>query len=380
MDPRERVSRILNHKKADKVPIDFGGTIVTSIEYNAYLKLKNYLKEKNILSCPERQVETFDYTMGTVFPYEKIMELFKSDFRRVGLRNIKPIISDNVYTDGFGIKYKKAIPHEYFDVIHSPLANMSVEDLYDYTWPNPNREILYEGIKEKARDLFENTKYCIIADFGVPGFYETSQKLRGYEQFAVDLMINKKFVRSLFDILLKLQKEWFNNYLNAVAKYIQVVCYADDLGMEDTLQLSPKTYRELIKPYHREIFKFIKSKTGAKLMLHSCGDIYPLIGDFIEIDVDILNPVQVSANQMDPQRLKSEFGDEIIFWGGIDTRTLGRNDISSVIRTVKNMINVMGNNGGYVFAGSHNLQEDIPPENILAMFDAANKYGKYTLK
>ena len=180
---------------------------------------------------------------------------------------------------------------------------------------------------------------------------------------------------ALYDRLFELQKKYFENYLAEVGKYVQIIGYADDLGMQDRPQMSPDTYREVIKPYHKKIFKFIHERTDAKILLHCCGAIVPLIEDLISAGVDILNPVQTRATGMVPEKLKAMFGDRLIFWGGLDEQyLLPKGTKAEIDAAVKELMKTLGKNGGYVFAPSHNIQEDTPTENIIAMYEAAGKY------
>ena len=376
MKSRERVIRTFNRQETDKLPVDFGGTVVTCIDYRAHIKLKNYFGIKDAESD-----KIIDYTMGTVEPCEQIMQMFESDFRRISLNFTKPEIINGIFENGFGMKFKKAEPHEYFDLIYSPMQNADIFDIADMTMPNPGDSSLYFGLKDRAKDLYENSDYAIVADFGVPGFYETSQKLRGYENLACDLLENTEFITALYDKLFELQKKFFGNYLEQVGKYVNVIGYADDLGMQDRPQISPEIYRNIIKPYHKKIFNFIHEITDAKILLHSCGAIFPLIGDLIDAGVDILNPVQVTAKDMQPSKLKEAFGDKIIFWGGIDEQhIIPKGTPSEIYAEVERMINIMGRNGGYIIAPAHNIQDDTPPRNIAAMYGAANKLRNYQCK
>ena len=368
LSSRERVARALNFQETDKIPVDFGGTVVTCLDYNAHIKLKKYFGITD-----KKSDAIIDYTMGTVEPCEELKRIFESDFRRVSLNGGKPEIINGVFENGFGMKFKKAEPHEYFDLIYSPMGNNT--DVENMTLPNPDDPALYFGIKDRAKDLYENSKYAIVADFGVPGFYETSQKLRGYENLACDLLDDTDFIRSLYDRLLELQKKFFGNYLEQVGKYVQVIGYADDLGMQDRPQISPEIYRTVIKPYHKKIFKFIHEHTDAKILLHSCGAIFPLISDLIDAGADILNPVQIRAKDMDPEKLKESFGDKVSFWGGIDEQHILPNGTpEEIYAEVEKMAKIMGKNGGYIIAPGHNIQDDTPPENIVAMYEAAKKF------
>jgi uroporphyrinogen decarboxylase len=364
MNSRERVLRAFDHKETDRVPVDFGGTVVTCMDLHAHKALKSYL------NIHDSNDPIIDYTMGTVEPCEKIKQLLKVDFRRVGLNVIPPEIKNGMYSDGFGIVLKKAEPHEYYDVISNPIEGWTKEELWKMKLPDPDNSALYFGLRDKAKDLYENSPYAIVADFGVPGFYETSQKLRGYENLACDLMIDREFVHELYSILFEFQKRFFRKYLETVGKYVHLIGYADDLGMQDRPQMSPETYREVIKPWHKKIFDYIHEISDVKILLHCCGSVYPLIEDLIETGVDILNPIQVRAAGMNPEKLKKSFGDRLIFWGGIDEQyLLPKGTKDEIIEEVKKMIVTMGKNGGYILAPGHNIQADTPAQNILAMFE-----------
>jgi uroporphyrinogen decarboxylase len=274
----------------------------------------------------------------------------------------------------FGIRYKKAIPHEYFDVYYSPLAytyTPDTSDLDKLVMPDPDMPQLYAGLKQRARDIFDNSDYAVFADFGVPGFYETSQKIRGYENLACDLLLNRKFLFELYDRLLDLQKKFFNNYLDIVGKYAIAIGYADDLGMQDRPQMSAETYRAVIKPYHKKIFSFIHDKADIKIMLHSCGSIEPLIDDLMDAGVDIFNPLQTRAAGMSPEILMQKYRGKAAFWGGMDEQyVLPRGSKEEIIAETKRMMGVMGRSG-YIFGPGHNIQEDTPAENIVLMYEAA---------
>ena len=346
--------------------MDFGGTVVTGMDYHAHENLKKFL---GIESSADPII---DYTMGTVEPCAQIRRLAGSDFRRVGMNTIVPAtIAQGTYEDGFGIMLRRADPHLYFDVVRSPLADADEHAIRRMKLPDPENPALYHGIRDKARELFEHTPYALVADFGVPGFYETSQKLRGYENLACDLLVNPGFVTSLYDRLLELQKRFFGRYLAEVGEYVQVVGYADDLGMQDRPQISPEVYRRLIKPYHKAIFRFIHEHADVRILLHSCGAILPLIDDLVEAGVDILNPVQVRAADMDPVKLKQAFGRRLVFWGGIDVQqVIPRGSREEIFDAVRQVTTALGAGGGFILAPAHNIQEDTPAENVVHMCGA----------
>jgi len=173
---------------------------------------------------------------------------------------------------------------------------------------------------------------------------------------------------------------FFEDFLASVGKYIQVVVGGDDLAMQEGPLISLDLYRKLIKPRQKELFSFIKKRTAAYLFYHSCGSVSQFIPDLIEVGVDILNPVQVSAKNMDTHRLKKEFGHEISFWGGgCDTqKILSFGKPEEIKGEVKRRIRDLTPGGGFVFTQVHNIQPGVPPENIVAMFEAASEYGRYS--
>jgi uroporphyrinogen decarboxylase len=189
---------------------------------------------------------------------------------------------------------------------------------------------------------------------------------------ACDLMTDLLFVLTLYEKLLDLQKRWFKNYLECVGPYVEAIGYADDLGMQDRLQISPQTYRDVIKPYHKQIWGYIHEISDVKILLHSCGAIVPLIDDLIDAGVDVLNPVQTRASGMDTQVLYERFGGRVAFWGGFDEQQIlpfgSKEQIEAETERLMRTLPV-----GYVFGPGHNIQADTPPENIEAMFEAAKR-------
>ena len=369
MTSRERVALALEHQETDRAPVDFGGTVVTCPEYHAHKKLRAHFK------IADAEDPIIDYTMGTVAACEELCRLFGSDFRRVALNVVPPRIVNGTFETGFGIVHKRAEPHLYYDVVFHPLAEAEIEDLDHMKMPDPDDAVLYHGLRDRTKDLFDNSEYAIVADFGVPGFYETSQKLRGYENLACDLLVNTEFVASLYDRLLALQKRYFKNYLDQVAPYAQIICYADDLGMQDRLQMSPETYRTVIKPYHQKIFDYIHSLADVKILMHCCGAIYDVIGDLIEVGADILNPVQVRAAGMNPEQLGREYGDRVSFWGGVDEQQLlPFGTAKQVEAEACRLLAALGKGGGYILAPGHCVQPDTSPENVAAIYRAAGAY------
>ena len=375
MTPRERVLTSLNHEEPDRVPLDLGG-LATTIEAVPYNELKKYLGIRS---------ETKLFLRDHVDPPEEILERFGIDTRYVRMkppRNFKvQIDSDNSYLDEWGTRWKKPESSLYWDPVDYPLKDATIEDLETHNWPDPHDPGRTEGLREEAKWLREKTDCAIIADTPSLGIFESASIcLRGIERLMMDLILEKPFAKALLDKVADIQIEFFRHYLDAVGEYIDVIMVTDDLGAENGPLISPELYRELIKPAERKLWQFIKDNTKAYLFLHSCGSISKFIPDLIEIGVDILNPIQVSAKDMDTKRLKEEFGDRLTFWGGVDTqRVLPFGSPEEVEREVKRRIADTAPGGGYVLTAVHNIQAGVPPENICMMYDAARKYGRYPI-
>jgi uroporphyrinogen decarboxylase len=196
----------------------------------------------------------------------------------------------------------------------------------------------------------------------------------------LDLVDDKDFAHALLSKITSIRKENAEKFLSEVGAYLDVFQLADDLAMQNGPYMSPDLYREMIKPYQVELFQFVKSLTPAKIYYHSCGSVTGLLDDLIDVGVDILNPVQVSAEGMQPEQLKKRFGDKLSFWGAMDTTEILPNGTADDVRDeVRSVIRNLGPGGGYVLASVHNMQADIPPENIIAMIEAASQYGQYPI-
>jgi len=201
------------------------------------------------------------------------------------------------------------------------------------------------------------------------GLTEGLFKMRGFEDGYMDLAAEPQRARRVMGRILEIKMAYWERMLLQLGGAVDIVGEADDLGGQARLLFSPATYRSLVKPLHRELFDFLHARTDAKVFFHTCGAVRELIPDLIEIGVDILNPVQVSAAGMETSALKRDFGRDIVFWGGgVDTqRVLGSGTPDQVRAEVRRRIDDLAPGGGFVFATVHNIQPDVPPENILAM-------------
>ncbi|HUT65665.1 MAG TPA: uroporphyrinogen decarboxylase family protein [Spirochaetota bacterium] len=380
MTPRERVVAALNHHEPDRVPLDIGGGTSTTQVIEGYEKLKEHL---GIIEDTKMMLKVLRMARMD----ESVMRYLGSDVRPLTVSapvNWTPPPSDpDTVIDIWGIHWKKVYFSDsayYYDVVKSPLADADIEDIEKYPWPDPLDPGYTADLEDKVKALYDGTDYAIMADAGFKSFWELGYMLRGYEQLITDLILNPKFVSALMNKLLEINIAGTGRFLDIAGPYIQVFRTADDLATQGGPLFSPNTYRELIQPVYKEFYKFIKSKTEAKIFYHSCGNIVDMLDLLIENGVEIINPVQVSAIDIDTKELKARFGDKLTFWGAIDTqKVLPFGTEKDVEAEVKKRINDLGPGGGFVVAPVHTIQADVPPQNIVAMAESTRKFGKYPL-
>ena len=384
MKPRERLLAALSHEEADRVPIDIG-TPVTSIHRQAYDRLKRHL------GLPDSPAAIIDNMQQVVDVEEEVLQRFGADTRQLFLKPARPWRkngraesggSEDLFADEWGIRYRASAGGRYFDMVGHPLAEADIEDLDAYDWPDPESPTRFEGLEERARHLREQTGCGVVlsgfgeALFGLPSW------LRGHVRFYMDFIQDPDFLEALLDRMLDYALRLVRGALSAAGRYIDVVRISDDLGSEKGLIVSPEHYRRFIKPRQERLYRAVKELSDARLLLHSCGAVSELIGDFIEIGVDALNPVQVSAAGMDTAALKRTYGDYIAFWGGgCDTQhVLPFGTVADVTEEVKRRIADLAPGGGFVFAPVHNIQYDVSAEKIAALYDAALDFGRYPVE
>jgi len=341
----------------------------------AYDNLKKYLGI-------EKETKFMMENFQIVFIDEEVLKVLEIDTRGVHPQPVffKKVVDERTYFNEFGIKYHMPEGGLYYDMIEHPLAGKNIEELRDYEWPDPAKTMNLSGVREKAKNLKESNEYLLVGDMIDTGIFEPCWYLRGFENFLVDLLIDVDFVTTLLEGMYNYQLKKYSLFLQEVGEFLDVIFVGDDLATAESVIMSPKTYREIIKPYHQEYFKNLKKMAPqAQLLYHSCGSIFSFIPDLIEVGVDILNPVQVSAQNMNTKTLKEKFGEELSFWGAIDTtRVLPQGTEEEVKREVRKRIDDLGPEG-YVLTSVHDIQPDVPPENIVAMFEEAKKYGVFSL-
>jgi uroporphyrinogen decarboxylase len=315
---------------------------------------------------------------------EEVMVRLGSDGRPLLARGapspLRKEVSPNEFIDEWGVTWRRDPGVAYFEIANSPLRNLKVTDLENYPWPDLAHPSRFEGLAEAARKLHEDTPYAVVGLSGI-ATHEIIYVARGLDVWLTDLVADKEFAHALMRKVTDLTIAGVKAYLDAVGPYIDVIITGDDVGTDTSLMMSPQTYREMIKPYHAEIMAAIKEKTKAKIFFHSDGNVYRLIGDFIEVGVDLLNPVQVSSGDMgDTARLKREFGKHLSFCGAIDTEhALPLGTPEEVRAEVRHRMKDLAPGGGYIVASVHCIQPDVSPENVLAMCDEVAVSGHYPL-
>ncbi len=379
MTSYERVVMALNHREADRIPYDLGGTLITGIHVKAYKHLLEFLgiRKDNFFIQRER--------LGIVQIDEDILQKLNVDTRVLFPNELAKTYSEDedysYYLDEWGVKWRKPKKDGlYFDLIESPMKGDLTTDMVDgYVWPDFLNPELLDGIKDRALSMQDK---CLVLE-GILGgeIFDGSFFLRGFENFYMDLALNPKGACYLMDKMLELQLEYWAFALDALSDQVLVVRVGDDLGEQATTRISPEMYRKYVKPRHRKLFLSLKKMARGDLyiVLHSDGAIYNLIPDLIEIGVDAINPVQYNCQNMDTKILKREFGRDLSFWGGgLDTQhILPKASPKQVKDEVKRRIDDLAPGGGFIFSQVHNIQHDVPPENIMAMWEAVQEYGKY---
>ena len=268
----------------------------------------------------------------------------------------------------------------YYDLVELPIKECTMAALDAYRWPEPDPPEYFATLGEEAKRLAETTDYLVVGgrlDGG--SLFEQSWQTVGLESFMMAMALDRPFCERLLDGITEIYLEWIDRYLDAAGEYIDVFVFGDDVCGQDGWLFSPELFVSLFKPRLRRLFDAVRARTKAKIFFHSCGAVYELIPHLIDVGVDILNPVQVSARGMDSARLKAAYGRDITFWGGgVDTQQVLPFGTPQQVRDeVRRRIDDLAPGGGFVFNPVHNIQAFVPPENIVAAFDEAFEYGRY---
>ena len=381
MNSRERVITALRHEVPDRIPFDLGSTFVTGITKNAYVRLAEYLGEN------AGDVELCDVVQQLAVVSESVLERLEVDVRGV-VPNIvrkgpaiEQVEGDERFMDEWGVTWKKPESGPYFDIVRSPLSgDISEKTIDGFAWPDASDPALFVGLAERSKEYYQRG-YAVILENICAGVFEMCCRMRGAEQFYMDLAMNPKLASRLMDKFVELKIAYYEKAAAVLGEYVQLVREVDDMAGQESLLISPEMYRELIKPRHRQLFD-AQRKFFSKpfyIFFHSDGAIYDIIPDFLEIGVDVLNPVQLTAKGMDAANLKNEYGKDLTFWGGgVDTQNvLPRGTPEQVEADVTERIEQLSPGGGFVFGTVHNVQDDVPAENLAAMIEAFRGAREY---
>lgn len=362
------------------MPVDFG-SLHTSIHRDGHKRLLKHLGME-VYDAP-----IIDMFQQIVDPAPKLREMFHDDvqcfFANPGAGwelKIDPV--DDTWTDEWGVTYRQPPGGYWYDFKSHPLKEGTIEELEKYKMPDPRDPNRVKGLAEKAKHLYENTDKALMIHAATGGVYEHSYWLRGVEELYIDMAANQKYVEALAEKVTEWMLAFWDHVLTAVGPYVQVVQLGDDLGGQGGLLFSPALYRRVYKPRHRRLTDLVRSKTKARIYFHSCGSIYAILPDIIESGMEIINPLQVSAKDMDSAKIKAEFGKDLSFWGGganpQTVMTLG--GPGEVKEEVKHRIHDLAPGGGLVIGPIHNIQPNVPPENVVAFFEAVHEYGGYPIR
>lgn len=407
MNSRQRVLAAINHNQPDTVPVDFSGHRSSGIAAIAYAKLRKHL------GLEEGPIRVYDMVQQLAIVDEDVLDLFGVDVVEMGrgfLINDSEwkdwILPDNtpcqipgyiniekrgddwyLYTDGgfeLGVQKKGCL---YFEQTNFPLMDRGIadddfsdlEDVLENTiWagtPHPGAHISPDdpdaGLAHGAKRLRKSTDRAIIGLFG-GNLFELPQWLYRMDNYLTYMALYPEQVMRLTEKLCSIYMKNLEEWLAAVGPHIDVILFGDDLGGQNGPLMSPEMYRRYYKPYHKRMWNRAKELADVKVQLHCCGGVRELLPDLIDAGLDIINPVQITCKGMDSKEIKAEFGNDITFWGGgCDTRDILPNGTAEQITDhVRRQVEIMNKKGGFVFQQVHNIMANVPPQNIVAMFNA----------
>ena len=381
MTSRQRVLTTLNHQEPDRVPFDLGSVQVTGIHTVAYHGLRE------VLGLPPVEATLCDSIQQLALPDEDVIVALGVD-----VCGLFPLNSHNWhvteepagdvwrYHDEWGITHERIRPDGlYYGIVQTPLSGLDVSaaDIQGLNWPDMGDPQRIAGLREQA-EAYRAAGYAVVLKDPFAGIFEMAQRIVGMESLLMIMAMDEILAGTLFDKLLALKLAFWEMALPVLGDLVDVVSYADDYGTQQSQLISPAMFRQQLKPRIKVLFARIKELAPqTRQFFHSCGNVRPLIPDYIEIGTDILNPIHIRAAGMEPAALKRDFGADLVFWGGgVDTQdVLPHGTPQQVKDDVRRNIEALAPGGGYVFNPVHNIQADVPPHNILAMWEALQAYG-----
>jgi len=411
MSARDRVLASVAHHEPDGLPVDLGSNPSSGISAVAHANLVRHL------GLADQRTLVYDVVQQLAQPSDELLDRLRidavdigrtfnaapDDWRPMTLPSgveievpawFHPVQQENGAWEAFnadGLRIASMpLGAAFFDQTHFPYLDGYPEDFSDLPrvmpdvlwsglvhspWDHAADEGFWETLREQTMALRASTDRALMVVVGC-NLFEWGTFLRRIDNFLMDLVVDQANVERLLDALLELHFDTLDHVLESVGDLVDIVRFGDDLGMDNGPLMSPATYRAIFKPRHAALNAYVHERSELKTFLHSCGSLYDLLPDIVETGVDILNPVQISARDMEPEKLKAEFGSDITFWGGgADTRrVLPKGSPDEVKDHVRRNIEALAPGGGFVFATAHNMLPDVPPENIEAMFEAVDEY------
>ena len=392
MTSYERVLAALRHQEGDRIPFDLGACVLTGMNVHCYKALRRYL------GLPEHEIQIVDLAQQLAKVEDDVIELLKVDVRGVDpnpvavapLRREPRLSADGTameMSDELGIGWRMPLDGgHYYDMVYHPLEDAEdVGDLDAFEMPRGAAPSRFVGMKEKADFIVNQEKRAYILGRHNAGIWELALWMSGFEKFFCDMIAEKEFSHALMRKITDYKLQYWEKALDQVGSNVLIVSEADDLATQNSQLCSLELYKEMVSPYHRELFSFIRERArrnGADeiyIFYHTCGAMLPFADTLYEEGVNILNPVQVSARDMDSRHVKKELGSRFTFWGGgVDTQNILPFGTPAQVRDeVRRRIDDFAPGGGFVFSTVHNVQSDVPPENYMAMWEAMREYGIY---
>ena len=372
MNSRERVLAALDHREPDRIPLDLGAGISCKMHVHFYARLlEHFGMKEDIVLCSKigqsayasnAMLERLECDVRTPWPtHSPSANAAVADWE-----DDEYLYHRDIWSTGY--RMPKSLPL-YYDMHRFPLADATDEEKAAYAWPELNALDKAGARQAKA---FQDAGYPVaFIDSHGNGFLQTGPRLYGFDNWLSMLALEEDDVAGFLDRLLESKMRYYDNLFALYGDSLDIVSESDDLATQNSLFMSPDMFRAIFKPYWKKLFEHIRSRSRAKITLHCCGACEPLLGDFIELGLDVLNPVQISAAGMDPHHLKKEYGKDLAFWGGgVDTQKILPHGTPDEVRdNVKRNIDAFARDGGFVFATIHNTQADVPVENFIAMWE-----------
>ncbi|BAE86545.1 uroporphyrinogen decarboxylase [Desulfitobacterium sp. LBE] len=382
MNSRERLLTALSHKEPDRIPLDLGAGCSCKFTKYFYVKLLDYfgIQEELVMNHIPYQLVTAS---------DKVLDLLKCDVRSASLHPIPQAenpyakkwedTDSYYYTNNWGTRYRMP-KHQglYYDLIGGMLQDSEDEEGdQKFIWPVPEK--FPAADRQQLEDYRRAGLATTISEQFGNGFLQQGPLMWGFENWFAMLLTEPERCTLFMDKLLEKKKEYYDHIFEVYGGLVDVCSEADDFGTQRGTFVSPKLIREMILPYHKKLNDYLKAKGAGYMTLHSCGSVEASIPDIIEAGFDCLNPVQISAANMSPEHLKKSYGKDITFWGGgINTQsTLPNGTPEQVREETKRNIDAFARDGGFVFATVHNVQDDVPIENFIAMWETFQDHCRY---